>query len=70
MCLEQEQQEHKPRSKNTKLKFKNHKPRNTKLRHSYIFLIFFLNLGVDVAFFNAKIKFIIIIIILIVPSAT
>ena len=29
MCIEQEQQEHKPRSKNTKLKYKNHKPRNT-----------------------------------------
>ena len=28
MCLEQEQ-EHKPRSNNTKLKSKNHKPRNT-----------------------------------------
>ena len=29
MCLEQEQQDHKPRSYNTKLKTKNHKPRNT-----------------------------------------
>ena len=29
MCLEEEQQEHKPRSNNTKLKSKNHKPRNT-----------------------------------------
>ena len=29
MCLEQEQQEQKPRSKNTKLKSKNHKLRNT-----------------------------------------
>ena len=28
MCLEEEQQEHKPRSNNTKLKSKNHKPRN------------------------------------------
>ena len=28
MCLEQE---YKPRSKNTKLKFKNHKPRNTNI---------------------------------------
>ena len=29
MCFEQELQEYKPRSKNTKLKSKNHKPRNT-----------------------------------------
>ena len=29
MCLEQEQWEHKPRFKNTKLKSKNHKPGNT-----------------------------------------
>ena len=29
MCLEEEQQEHKPRSNNTKLKSKNHKPRKT-----------------------------------------
>ena len=29
MCLQEEQQEHKPRSNNTKLKSKNHKPRNT-----------------------------------------
>ena len=64
MCLKQEQQGHKPKSKNTKLKSKNHKPRNTKLRHSF----FFFNLGADVAFFNAKIKFINI--ILIVPSVT
>ena len=29
MCLEQKQQEHKPRYMNTKLKYKSHKPRNT-----------------------------------------
>ena len=29
MCLEEEEQEHKPRSNKTKLKSKNHKPRNT-----------------------------------------
>ena len=29
MCLEQKQQEHKPRYMNTKLKSKSHKPRNT-----------------------------------------
>ena len=29
MCLEQKQQEHKPRYMNTKLKSKSHKPKNT-----------------------------------------